>query len=162
MDKINATDTKKIETLIQINWKQIDQLHDAVTLFSKTSFEIKKLLVVIIGILLPFINKIEKEMPFNLYIVIFIISIFWLLDSITYYYQEKLRWIIDKKTTKILSLSSIDNLNREYNKNDFISLSKYRQKYRLVRSVFNPSSLIFYLGLILFLLLIYYTYFSEI
>lgn len=88
----------------KIDWKKIDQLHNATTNFSKNSLEIKKLLFVVIGISTPLIinlcdNKLNIAVFISLYIIIFV---FWIFDSYTYYYQKKLRFQMDLHFREIL------------------------------------------------------------
>lgn len=101
----------------KIDWKKIDQLHNATINFSKNSLEIKKLLFVVIGISTPLIinlcnNQLDVALFISLYIIIFS---FWIFDSYTYYYQKNYdsKWII------ILNrfLLEIQTHNRKIQKN---------------------------------------------
>ena len=60
----------------KIDWKKIDQLHNATINFSKNSLEIKKLLFVVIGISTPLIinlcnNQLEGAVFSSLYSISF-------------------------------------------------------------------------------------------
>ena len=94
----------------KINWKMIDQLHNATINFSKNSLEIKKLVFVVIGISTPLIinlcnNQLNKALFISLYIII---GLFWILDSYTYYYQKKLRNNMESYIAKIRN-TNFDN-----------------------------------------------------
>lgn len=87
----------------EIDWKIIDQLHAATLNFSTTSLELKKLFFVLIGIAVPTLLKLAGDrLDLSLFITIYLLSLtFWLLDSFTYFYQEKLREKIDNHFTQI-------------------------------------------------------------
>lgn len=76
--------------------KKIDQLHNATSMFSKQSFEIKKVFLTIeVAALTLISNFVETELYLALFVTALIIAlIFYLLDSVTYYYQNKLRGIM--------------------------------------------------------------------
>ena len=133
---------KNIEN--EIDWKIIDQLHNA-TNFSKNCLEIKKLLFVVIGISTPLIinlcnNKLDRSLFISLYL--FIVS-FWLFDSYSYYYQEKLR---AKMNDRFKNISERNNdVNSVETSEEEFTLQKNRtNKKRILRSLFNMSHLVFY------------------
>lgn len=138
---------KNIEN--EIDWKIIDQLHNATSNFSKNSLEIKKLLFVVIGISTPLIinlcsNKLDKSLFVSFY---FFIIPFWILDSFTYYYQEKLR---DKMNDKFNSISRRnEHKSFEYKVTEYTLPNNRTKKKRIVRSLFNLSHLAFYGSLII-------------
>lgn len=144
----------------EIDWKIIDQLHAATVNFSTSSLEIKKLFFVLVGIAVPSIIKLSGDiLDLSLFITLYILTLtFWLLDSFTYFYQEKLRekmkWhfneIKNRRKERLIVSNTI--------KQELIIESNRTSEKRLLRSVFNPS-VSFYivlfalntLGLILFL-----------
>jgi len=74
----------------EVDWKMIDQLHNATAKFSASSLEFKKLYFTIISISTPIIFKISDE-QFSVALLIspLLISLFfWFLDSFAYFYQE--------------------------------------------------------------------------
>jgi hypothetical protein len=87
----------------EIDWKIIDQLHAATLNFSTTSLELKKLFFVVVGIAVPTLIKLAGDgLDLSLFITIYLLSLtFWLLDSFTYFYQEKLREKMDSRFTQI-------------------------------------------------------------
>lgn len=134
---------KNIEN--EIDWKIIDQLHNATNNFSKNCLEIKKLLFVVIGISTPLIinlcnNKLDRSLFISLYL--FIVS-FWLFDSYSYYYQEKLR---AKMNDRFKNISERNNdVNSVETSEEEFTLQKNRtNKKRILRSLFNMSHLVFY------------------
>lgn len=138
---------KNIEN--EINWKIIDQLHNATSNFSKSSLEIKKLLFVVIGISTPLIislcnNELDKSLFISFY---FFIIPFWILDSFTYYYQEKLRDKMDERFNSISKRN--ERKSFEYNMIEYTLPNNRTKKKRIARSLFNLSHLAFYGSLII-------------
>ncbi|MFZ1784294.1 MAG: hypothetical protein WAU23_03765 [Ferruginibacter sp.] len=122
----------------EIDWKIIDQLHTATVNFSSTSLELKKMLFILIGIAVPSLIKLAGDkLDKSLFVTIYILTLlFWILDSLTYYYQEKLREKMDKH------FSNIKNRNTPSAENnpDFTLENSRTSKFRLWRSFFNPSA----------------------
>lgn len=157
-----SSNTKNIkkETEDDLDKIQIDQLHKAVLGFSSQSFEIKKFCVTIEISACTLVstifknNFIEKDDIFILIIKLisfFIPALFCLLDISTYYYQDKLR----KKIFEIENnIRERHNISRKNNKR-FERKSSGDRIFRLCRSIFNASNII-YLVLIIVALLIYY------
>lgn len=131
----------------KIDWKKIDQLHNATINFSKNSLEIKKLLFVVIGIATPLIinlcnNHLDRALFISLYIIIFL---FWIFDSYTYYYQKKLRFQMDYYFKQIL------NRNLGIQQLSF----KRRRPFKMIYiSLFNWSHFCFYGILVLVIILL--------
>ena len=139
----------------EIDWKVIDQLHSATSAFSSSSIELKKLYFVLVGIAIPSLLKLAGDkLDLSLFISIYFLTVtFWLLDSYTYFYQEKLRGKMNQLFLEIRnrnkeSLIEI-NLASNSTKNTAITLETNRtQKTRIRRSLFN-SSLLLYLFMFL-------------
>ena len=132
----------------EIDWKIIDQLHVATTNFSTASLELKKIFTVLIGIAVPALIKLAGDkLSIWLFIAIYILACtFWLLDSYTYFYQEKLRESMDKRLLKI----KIRNLGEANIESDSFTLNNSRTSSgRVVRSLFNPSVWVYLIFLIL-------------
>lgn len=134
---------KNIEN--EIDWKIIDQLHNATNNFSKNYLEIKKLLFVVIGISTPLIinlcnNKLDRSLFISLYL--FIVS-FWLFDSYSYYYQEKLRAKMNDRFKNINARNNDVN-SVEASEEEFTLQKNRTNKKRILRSLFNMSHLVFY------------------
>lgn len=121
----------------EIDWKIIDQLHSATLNFSTTSLELKKLLFVLIGIAVPSLIKLAGDkLNASLFVTIYILGIaFWILDSFTYFYQEKLREEMDKRFEKIKGRNKVGTQNQD----DFTLPNSRTSKNRFWRSAFNPS-----------------------
>lgn len=121
----------------KIDWKKIDQLHNATINFSKNSLEIKKLLFVVISISTPLIinlcnNQLNVALFISLYIIIFA---FWVFDSYTYYYQKKLRFQMDYYFEQVLSRNT--NTQQE--------TFKKEKTFEMIKiSLFNWSHFCFY------------------
>lgn len=146
----------------EVDWKIIDQLHNATNNFSSYSLEFKKIYFIILGISIPLIFKLSGD---KLNVALFFTPLtlsfsFWFLDSFTYYYQEKLREKMDshfenlkKRNSSILSSSETSTLEKQ-----FTLPNNRTSKKRLLRSIFNHSSLLFIVLIFLNLLLIYLYY----
>jgi hypothetical protein len=60
----------------EIDWKIIDQLHSATLNFSSTSLELKKLLIVLIGITVPVLVKLAGDkLDLSLFVTIYLLSL---------------------------------------------------------------------------------------
>ncbi|MFS4429306.1 hypothetical protein [Chryseobacterium sp. S90] len=125
----------------EIDWKMIDQLHNATNNFSSSSLEFKKIYFVLLGILTPIIFKLaNNKFDISLLITPLCLSIFfWILDIITYYFQEDLRARMKDHFKELKKRSStIPENNEEY------TLENNRTpKSRLYRSFFNASSMFY-------------------
>lgn len=80
--------------------KRIDQLHKATLLISNQTFAIKKMCVFILTATLGIIQNLHKDNKCSDYSGIVlcgtIIMLFYLADSVAYYYQSKLRNLMRK------------------------------------------------------------------
>lgn len=132
----------------KIDWKKIDQLHNATVNFSKSSLEIKKLLFVVIGISTPLIiNLSDNKLDASLFISLYIILIpFWIFDSYTYYYQKKLRATMDSLFIEIRNRNT-DNTSDVFE----TELQTMSQIKLILRALFNLSHICFY-GVLLVLI----------
>jgi hypothetical protein len=135
----------------EIDWKIIDQLHSATLNFSTTSLELKKLLVVLIGIAVPSLIKLaDDRLDLSLFVTIYLLAFtFWFLDSFTYYYQEKLREKMDKLFSQIKRRNTEVLIFTELKSEDFTLENERTSKNRIIRSVLNPS-----VGLYVFVILL--------
>ena len=107
--------------------------------FSTTSLELKKILFVLIGISVPSLLKLagnKLDMSFFVTLYLFLLT-FWFLDSFTYYYQDKLRKLMDKRFNKL----RIRN-NEERSVSTTIS-DKRTDNNRMKRSLWNESIYIY-------------------
>lgn len=125
----------------EIDWKIIDQLHAATINFSTTSLELKKLLIVLIGIAVPSLIKLAGDkLDVSLFVTIYILTItFWFLDSFTYYYQEKLREKMDKLFNDIKKRNRENIILSDKQQEDFTLENNRTSRDRIWRSAMNPS-----------------------
>ena len=120
----------------EIDWKIIDQLHNAVLNFSRNSMQAKKIMFTLLGVFIAALLRVEhatdavKWFP----VMVILIILFWAFDSYTYYLQEKLRAAMDVR---------FHSLKRRYpssNPDDEFTLSDSRTSCgRVLRSIFNFS-----------------------
>ena len=138
--QVNIPPEKPVDVDSEIDWKIIDQLHNAVLNFSKNSMQAKKIMFTLLGFFVaamiqaPKIDSIVKWFP----VVIGIVVLFWAFDAYTYYYQEKLRAAMDDRFEAIKSRYPSGNNGDEF------TLPEKRQKgCRVGRSLFNWSVLFY-------------------
>ena len=139
----------------EIDWKIIDQLHAATLNFSTTSLELKKLFFVLVGIAVPTLVKLAGDkLDLSLFVTIYLLSLtFWLLDSFTYFYQEKLREKMDNHFTQIRTrnVETIENPdytlenNRTSSGRIWRSLTNLSIKLYIFSIILNTIALILYL-----------------
>lgn len=124
----------------EIDWKIIDQFHNAVLNFSKNSMQAKKIMFTLLGI---FVAAMLQASSWNIVIrwfpiIIGIVILFWAFDAQTYYYQEKLRTAMDMR---------FEALKKRYpasdRKDEFTLPDNRHGGCRVLRSFFN-SSVVFY------------------
>lgn len=141
---------------IELNLKQIDQLHNATLQFSNFCFEIKKTCIATIFIVLTFVVTFtNKELDLSIFIISYITVIcFWLLDSTAYFYQVKLRTMMNGKFSTVLTLSGETPENDAAIEDSRSNESLFK---KLFSSSFNASMILYYIllalntiGLILF------------
>lgn len=143
--QVNMPAEKPVDIDSEIDWKIIDQLHNAVLNFSKNSMQAKKIMFALLGIFVaamiqePTMYLIEKWFP----VVIGIVALFWVFDAYTYYYQEKLRAAMDARFEAIKS-----RYHSENNCDDFTLPEKRHKGCRIWRSLFN-GSVLFYPAIII-------------
>lgn len=155
---IKDSEQEKIYSLHDmIDWKIIDQLHNSTKMFSTTSLELKKTMFVLIGIIIPTLIKLSNDkFDISIIISIYIISVsFWILDSFTYFNQEKMRELMDNRFENIL--------RRNNNCIDInLTLNANRNTKRFIRSFFNTSQIIYMLLIIINTTLFFLYYFEKI
>lgn len=98
--------TKSLED--EIDWKIIDQLHGVVSQISGYCFDIKKFCVTTLFVVMTLLAKFSSgKLDNSFFITGSIIPIcFWLLDSIAYFYQVKLRGKMEEHYDKIRNRNS--------------------------------------------------------
>ncbi|WP_353119602.1 hypothetical protein [Myroides odoratus] len=125
----------------EVDWKIIEQLHNATNRFSTSSLEFKKFYFTILGLTTPIIYKLSGEkLDYSILLAPLIISIFfWFLDSFTYYYQEKLREKMDNHFGKLKQRNS-QNESSDTEEEEFTLPNNRNGKNRILRSIFNISN----------------------
>lgn len=138
--QLNMPPVKPWDIDSEIDWKIIDQLHNAVLNFSKNSMQAKKIMFTLLGIFVaamlqkPTMCFIASWFP----MVIGIVMLFWAFDASTYYYQEKLRAMMNVRFRALKKRYS------EVVETDEYTLPDSREKgCRVWRSIFN-GSVVFY------------------
>ena len=124
----------------EIDWKIIDQLHNAVLNFSRNSMQAKKIMFTLLGVFVTAMLHVQElyEVVKWLPIIIAIVLLFWAFDSYTYYYQEKLRSEMDKRFKSLKKRYPGLDTQDEYTLPD-----KRQTKGRFWRSIFNVSVLFY-------------------
>lgn len=133
---VNLSADKPRDVDSEIDYKIIDQLHNAVLLFSKNCMQSKKILFSFLGIFVAAMLRVDSlsDVAGWFPVMMGIAGLFWSFDAQSYYYQEKLRENMDQRFASI---------KRRYqgNNEDEFTLPDYRQKKgRFWRSVFNAST----------------------
>lgn len=90
----------------EILFKSIDQLHHAVSQRSNFCFEIKKFCISTLFVVLAFVTTLTDEtLDISIFIITCIIILcFWFSDATSYYYQVKLRGIMNDEVIEIENL----------------------------------------------------------
>lgn len=107
----------------ELDWKIFDQLHGAVSQVSSFCFETKKFCVttefVVLTLMVKFtVNKLDH----SLFVTGLVIPLcFWFLDSVGYYYQVRLRGMMEsirlrlagRNSNEIVGTSGVPIISRE-------------------------------------------------
>ena len=136
----------------KILFTKIEQLHNVTLNFSKASIQMKQIMFTLIAIVAPIIIKLSGDhLDISLFITLYlIIFVFHFLDSFTYYYQKKMRAIMD---------SYFDKFEKSKKERSLISNTKNEKCFihTILKSVFNYSTLVYVclfflntIGLVLF------------
>ena len=140
-NKRNLSDEQRV-IADELDKIQIDQLHKATLNFSNNSLETKKLCVTVQIAVYTLLAGIYKESPLsNLVIALELLGIlipvlFYAVDVVLYFYQDRLRENMNKRMDEIKK------------RNGLPVRSENGSKRRLFRSFFNGSQIL-YLGLII-------------
>jgi len=117
----------------ELNWNQINQLHNATSVLSKQSFEIKKICLTLEIASLTLMAKFSNNtLDYSFFIAGLIIPFtFYILDVMTYFYQDRLRekMIIEENKIRV--------------RNDQDEKINDKNKFRFYRSIKNSSHLIY-------------------
>lgn len=131
---------EKEDVLYNLDKNLIDQLHNATLNMSKQCFEIKKICLTIELTVLTFVlNFVSNNDACCLYIAFLGLAIplsFWILDSLSYYYQDSLRSTMIKEGNRIRDEYRLSTLENKHDRNI---------TSRLFLSFFNLSQLLYYI-----------------
>ncbi len=134
----------------EIDWKILDQLEGAVSKISGNCFEIKKLCVTTLFIVLALLAKFtNNHIDRSLFIAGILVPLFfWALDSIGYYYQQNIRCAME---------GIVERINKRNNTESHPDIAYYiisrkrieqAKALKMVTSAFNWSMLLY--GIIIF------------
>lgn len=135
-------DDQATKTSDVIDWKIVDQLHDATLKISNDCFEYKKLCVAVVAGVIALMVKFgsEDNLEFVFAVCGLVCLGFWFSDSIAYYYQRSLRRRMTAKLNKIAERNSAD-------------VEENIENPKMWSSIFNRSmSLYFVLLAVIFML----------
>lgn len=133
--------------------KEIDQLDAAILQFSKNTLASKKICAtLLVGFITIILQLTKNYFDVSIYISCgLILFIFWITDSISYYYQRKLR-IRMAEIVKELNNSPLIGLGIPLQTNEKITWKK---------SLFNHSQWFYYFGFTVLLLVIIYDWLTT-
>lgn len=142
-----------------LDWSLLNQLHSVVLQMSSFCFRTKQIcLTVLVGVIGLIVTLSSNKIEDSIFIAGFLIPLlFWLLDSIAYFYQVKLRGIMDNIRERLYKRHSenlVRGTNYEVIENERINQSIY---LRIKDSAFNHSMWLYYI-LIALDLIIWITY----
>ena len=128
----------------ELDWKDVDQLHQATLQISKSCFEYKKLCISFLGVSTALIVKFtENSLNHTVFVLGLLICVgFWISDATGYYFQKKLRKQLDERMYSIA------------NRNNYSSYARPPNKASTLKSLFN-GSMVFYYVLILTIFVIW-------
>lgn len=124
-----------------LDLKTLDQLHNVVLEFGKTSQELKKLCVGLVTAVPTLIFAItDSKLDASIFVAgLFIATSFWIADSYTYYYQDKVRVRMADIFNDIRARNGLPTNAPGVG----MSTAGRIAKTRLARSLFNPSQLVY-------------------
>ncbi|MHA6613605.1 hypothetical protein [Photobacterium damselae] len=97
----------------EMDWVEVDQLHEATLKISQNCFEFKKLCVAVIGIAAVALNKLTSNtLDPSYFVVPFLIAFgFWIADFTAYYYQRVTRKRMNIRLQAIASRNQLLSSN---------------------------------------------------
>lgn len=117
----------------EMDWVEVDQLHEATLKISQNCFEFKKLCVAVIGIAAVALGKLTSDtLDPSYFVVLFLVAFgFWIADFTAYYYQRVTRKRMNTRLQAIasrneLSTDNISTVNVSWRNSMFnLSMSLY-------------------------------------
>ncbi len=130
---------QRIEKSDEIDWKIVDQLHQAVSKISNDCFEYKKLCVTVVAAVIALMVRFgaENNLGLTLIVCVAVCLGFWIADATAYFYQRKLRRAMTSRINDIAMRNKIPTESQI----DAPSLPS---------SVLNPSMVLYIALLIIF------------
>lgn len=121
--------------------KEIDQLDSAILQFSKNTLATKKICAsLLVGVVTIILKLTDNTLDFSIYMgCILTITMFWIIDSNSYYFQRKLRI---RMTEIVNELRACELVIEGYG----MPLKK-TEKASWARAFFNSSQLFYLLGI---------------
>lgn len=140
----------------EVDWKMIDQLHSATLNFSNKSLALKRIFVTVIGISVSILigTSDGKVSGLTFIVAYMLVFSFWILDSYTYYYQEKLRIKMDDHFKNLFERNTRDLIKPRDGLQKGVTIDTKRAGgNRVFRALFNKSHGIYLLILVLLFIL---------
>ncbi|WP_421167481.1 hypothetical protein [Aeromonas dhakensis] len=96
----------------EMDWVEVDQLHEATLKISQNCFEFKKLCVAVIGIAAVALGKLTSDtLDPSYFVVPFLIAFgFWIADFTAYYYQRVTR---NRMNTRLQAIASRNQISTD-------------------------------------------------
>ncbi|MEC6825331.1 hypothetical protein C9I86_12550 [Photobacterium sp. NCIMB 13483] len=97
----------------EMDWVEVDQLHEATLKISQNCFEFKKLCVAVIGIVAVALSKLTSDtLDPSYFVVPFLVTFgFWIADFTAYYYQRVTRKRMNIRLQAIASRNRLPSNN---------------------------------------------------
>jgi di/tricarboxylate transporter len=139
----------------ELDWKLVDQLHGAVSQTSSYCFEIKKFCVTTLFVVIGIIIKFTKDnLDHSIFVTAILITVvFWFLDSVAYYYQVKLRGMMDRVRGSIFDRRKSKVIQTEPAKVIEPNRTNIKQSKLILNAAFNHSMWLYPILVIITLLL---------
>ena len=99
----------------ELDWKDVDQLHQATLQISKSCFDYKKLCISFLGVSTAIIVKFtESSLNHTVFVLGLLICVgFWISDATAYYFQRKLRIQLNDRMCAIAERNNCASYKRE-------------------------------------------------
>ncbi|MCF5863004.1 hypothetical protein K3H50_06500 [Aeromonas veronii] len=131
----------------EMDWVEVDQLHEATLKISQNCFEFKKLCVAVIGIAAVALGKLTSDtLDPSYFIVPFLIAFgFWIADFTAYYYQRVTR---KRMNTRLHAIASRNRLSTD--KVSIVNVSWFDAMFNLSMSLYFVIMSLSIFGFLLF------------
>ena len=142
---MNISNEHKTSCEDELDWKDVDQLHQAILQISKSCFEYKKLCISFLGVSTALIVKFtENSLNHTVFVLGLLICVgFWISDATGYYFQKKLRKRLDERMCSIAE------------RNNYTPYERPPNEESTMKALFN-GSMVFYYVLLMILFVIWW------